>query len=136
MSRLSRPPSRLSAPPPARAAGGAEAREVARVVEADRDRMRAAAEPLRHLYWSARWRKLRLRILDRDHWTCQRTGVSLKPGRDRPESAVVDHIEPHRGDERLFWDEDNLEAVSKAYHDSQKQKIEKSGRDPRPFHKI
>ncbi len=38
------------------------------------------------------------------------------------DSPVVDHIKPHRGDETLFWDPSNLQTVSKAYHDSEKQK--------------
>jgi 5-methylcytosine-specific restriction endonuclease McrA len=45
-----------------------------------------------------------------------------------PNSPVIDHIIPHRGDERLFWDESNLHAVSKAYHDSTKQSEERRGR--------
>ena len=32
--------------------------------------------------------------------------------------AVVDHIIPHRGDERLFWAEWNLQALSKRQHDT------------------
>jgi hypothetical protein len=39
---------------------------------------------------------------------------------------VVDHIKAHRGDEALFWDEKNLHAVSKAYHDTIKQAEEQS----------
>lgn len=26
-----------------------------------------------------------------------------------PEATVVDHITPHRGDKKLFWDEGNLQ---------------------------
>lgn len=76
---------------------------------------------------TARWQKLRLKILDRDGWTCQRTGVMLVGGRNAPNSAVVDHIKPHRGDLDLFWDPDNLQAVSKEYHDKTKQGLEKRG---------
>jgi hypothetical protein len=42
-----------------------------------------------------------------------------------PHSPVVDHVIPHRGDPRLFWDEANLQAVSKVYHDSVKQAQER-----------
>ncbi len=45
-----------------------------------------------------------------------------------PKSPVVDHVRPHRGGPDLFWDEDNLQAVSKAYHDRVKQGIGKRGR--------
>lgn len=33
------------------------------------------------------------------------------------EASVTDHIVPHRGDERLFWDEDNLQSLCKPCHD-------------------
>lgn len=32
-------------------------------------------------------------------------------------AAVVDHIIPHRGDEALFWDENNWQALCKRCHD-------------------
>jgi len=43
-------------------------------------------------------------------------------------SKVVDHITPHRGDMRLFWDRDNWQALCKRCHDSHKQRQEKSGK--------
>lgn len=76
---------------------------------------------------TARWQKLRLKILDRDSWVCQKTGVALVGKYPAPNSPVVDHIEPHRGDLDRFWDENNLMAVSKAYHDKTKQSLEKRG---------
>lgn len=36
----------------------------------------------------------------------------------------MNHKRPHRGDERLFWDPNNLETVSKAVHDSEIQREE------------
>lgn len=33
-------------------------------------------------------------------------------------AEVVDHIVPHRGDEKLFWDESNWQALCKRCHDS------------------
>ncbi len=30
---------------------------------------------------------------------------------------VVDHITPHRGDKKLFWDENNWQALCKHHHD-------------------
>jgi 5-methylcytosine-specific restriction enzyme A len=80
----------------------------------------------RDWYKTARWQKLRLEILDRDLYTCQRTGVLLIGKYPAPDSPVVDHVKTHRGDERLFWDRDNLMAVSKAYHDSTKQAEEQA----------
>lgn len=39
-------------------------------------------------------------------------------------AAVVDHIKPHRGDEALFFDPDNLQSLCKSCHDSTKQRME------------
>lgn len=33
------------------------------------------------------------------------------------EATVVDHIIPHRGDEKLFWDRSNWQALCKHHHD-------------------
>ena len=53
----------------------------------------------------------------RDGFVCQATGVRLGGEFPAADSPVVDHIEPHRGDEDLFWDPTNLQSVSKEYHD-------------------
>ena len=37
---------------------------------------------------------------------------------------VVDHIVPHRGDMKLFWDVKNWQPLCKQCHDSAKQKME------------
>lgn len=76
----------------------------------------------RQWYKSARWQRLRIQVLTRDIYTCQQTGVILAGKANAPDSPVVDHKIPHRGDPELFWAIDNLQAVSKAYHDGQKQK--------------
>lgn len=77
-------------------------------------------------YKKQRWRNLRLEVLLRDAYTCQHTGIICMGTYPAPNSAVVDHKIPHRGDEQLFWDINNLQTVSKAYHDSEKQKQERS----------
>lgn len=92
--------------------------------EIDRTRQRDASNSYRAWYKTARWQKLRAKVLVRDLFTCQRTGVLLTGKYPAPDSPVVDHIKPHRGDEGLFWDEGNLHAVSKAYHDREKQAAE------------
>lgn len=76
-------------------------------------------------YKSARWQRLRIEVLTRDLYTCQQTSVILAGKANAPDSPVVDHIAPHHGDERLFWDITNLQAVSKAWHDSEKQRQER-----------
>jgi 5-methylcytosine-specific restriction protein A len=40
----------------------------------------------------------------------------MEGGRYR-KATVVDHIIPHRGDEKLFWDRDNWQALCKSCHD-------------------
>lgn len=89
--------------------------------EQERSQQRSDRDPWRAWYKTARWQKLRRIILKRDLYICQRTGVLLTGKHPAPNSPVVDHIKPHRGDPELFWDEMNLHAVSKAYHDSVKQ---------------
>ncbi|TKT78410.1 hypothetical protein [Aquamicrobium sp. LC103] len=89
--------------------------------ELERDRQRINSSPWRAWYKTAEWQRLRRRILQRDLYTCQKTGVLLTGKHPAPNSPVVDHVKPHRGDPELFWDEANLMAVSKAYHDSVKQ---------------
>lgn len=95
--------------------------------EAGRSRFRDAQAPWRAWYRTARWQALRLAVLLRDGWRCQwpGCGVVLRPGRDDPRSAVVDHIRAHRGDAALFWDESNLTALCKACHDGPKQAQER-----------
>jgi 5-methylcytosine-specific restriction endonuclease McrA len=46
-------------------------------------------------------------------------------------AKVVDHIIPHRNDERLFWSIDNWQSLCKTCHDSRKQRLEKSGKETR-----
>lgn len=82
----------------------------------------------RRLYKDPRWEALRLLVLRRAGWKCEQTGVLLIGKRHAPNSAVVDHIRPHRGDEALFFDPANLQAVCKAWHDSVKQRQERARR--------
>lgn len=76
---------------------------------------------------TARWQRLRRKILARDGYVCQQTGVALIGQFPAADSPVVDHKVPHRGDWELFWDEGNLQAVSKQWHDSEKQRRERRG---------
>jgi 5-methylcytosine-specific restriction protein A len=57
-------------------------------------------------------------VFVRDGYVCQRTGVLCAGKYPAPNSPVANHKKPHRGDLALFWDEDNVETVSKAVHDS------------------
>jgi 5-methylcytosine-specific restriction endonuclease McrA len=94
--------------------------------EAERSRIRDVDQPWRKWYYTARWRKLAKAIRQRDGDVCQQTGVKLIAKAPAPHSPVVDHKIPHNGDERLFWDPNNLQTVSKAWHDGEKQKQDKA----------
>ena len=50
---------------------------------------------------------------------CARRGLPV------PVATVVDHIEPHQGDQRLFWDRSNWQSLCKTHHDGHKQRIER-----------
>lgn len=98
--------------------------------ERDRDRARRQSDSLRHLYNTKRWRcpdtGVRVRIIDRDGHSCQMCGCLLIGGKHAPDSPVVDHKRPHRGNVALFWDEENLQALCKKCHDGAKQAMERA----------
>lgn len=105
--------------------------------EKARDQHRAATQHWRKWYKLKRWTGtakanfmdgLRGQVLLRDGYICQRTGVLCIGKSPAPNSPVVNHKKPHRGDPALFWDIDNLEVVTKAVHDSMVQMEEKSGK--------
>lgn len=62
--------------------------------------------------YDRRWQKARKAFLKRHPW-CVRCKAR---GRLVP-ATVVDHIKPHRGDARLFWDEANWQPLCKRCHD-------------------
>ena len=59
--------------------------------------------------YDAAWRRVRSRHL-RLHPLCEEPGCSAL-------ATVVDHIVPHRGDQLLFWDQENWQALCKGCHD-------------------
>ena len=91
---------------------------------ATRHRMRDDSQSHRRWYKTARWQKLRWLVLVRDNFTCKLCENVLAD----TSKLVADHIKEHKGDERLFWNEDNLQSLCKRCHDSEKQSIERSGR--------
>ncbi|WP_136057728.1 HNH endonuclease [Candidatus Halocynthiibacter alkanivorans] len=124
-SRLGRAPgARFGAGPnQCKAGAGNDMQEVPK----PKPKRRYRPEPWRKLYASARWKALRQEILLRDGWICQQTGVALIGRSPAANSPVIDHKIPHRGDLDLFWDIDNLQAVAKHWHDSEKQRQERAG---------
>lgn len=49
-------------------------------------------------------------------------------GIGQPYAQVVDHIEPHRGDQALFWNKANWQALCSAHHSADKQREEAAKR--------
>lgn len=87
---------------------------------------RSPEPPWKAWYRTKRWADLRLRVFVRDNFRCQRTGVMCVGKHPAPDSPVANHKKAHRGDERLFWDEDNIETVTKQVHDTLIQQEEQS----------
>jgi len=72
--------------------------------------------------YNYRWQQLRKRFL-RDHPLCVKCLAQGRIGY----ASIVDHIQAHRGDDELFWDEDNWQALCKQHHDGAKQSEDKRG---------
>lgn len=66
--------------------------------------------------YTYRWQQARDWFL-RQHPLCQCSDCDEGRKRARP-STVVDHKVPHRGDQTLFWKQDNWMAMAKACHDA------------------
>lgn len=64
------------------------------------------SHPHSGMYASRKWRELRKSIL-LDRVTCAVCG---------DEASEVDHIVPHRGDNNLFWNVDNMQVLCKSCH--------------------
>lgn len=74
------------------------------------------------LYNTKRWQQLRKAQLNA-HPMCQCPHCQEK----MLEADTVDHITPHRGDKRLFFDRHNLQSMHHDCHDKYKQSHEKGG---------
>jgi Restriction endonuclease len=72
--------------------------------------------PWRRLYHTARWRKGRALFLA-EHPLCE---YCRRQGRTTA-AAVVDHIKAHKGNEQLFFDVTNWQALCRDCHDRVKQ---------------
>jgi 5-methylcytosine-specific restriction enzyme A len=99
--------SRLPVKPPVhRPAGARSAAEVKR--DLDRQRPSAARRG-----YGPHWRRARAAFLAQ-HPLC---AACRALGRVVP-AMVVDHVVPHRGDQKLFWDESNWAPACKPCHDA------------------
>lgn len=70
-----------------------------------------------------RWQQARERyLLDNPLCVfCARRGMTTA-------ASVVDHVVAHQGDQALFWDQGNWQALCKPCHDSEKQRLEAAER--------
>lgn len=78
--------------------------------ERERDRMRATAA---ERGYNSAWQKARKAYLQK-HPLCVEC---MRYDRTTP-ATVVDHIIPHKGDKKLFWDRNNWQALCKPCHDN------------------
>lgn len=110
-------PNRLCSCGRAVASGVRCACQIARRAEADRRRPNAAARG-----YNSAWQKARVGFLAH-HPHCE---MLITSGQrcGRP-ATVVDHIIPHRGNRKLFWDKSNWAALCLRCHNSLKQRQER-----------
>ena len=80
------------------------------------------AKDYEHLYKTKRWQKVRRLHLATEPYCryCKQIGIFK-------EANVVDHIKPHKGDTRLFWDKSNYQALCTHCHQAHKRRKECSG---------
>ena len=64
--------------------------------------------------YGSRWQRISREYLQA-HTLCVRC-MKKEPPR-YTKATVVDHIVPHRGDQKLFWDRGNWQALCKSCHD-------------------
>lgn len=76
--------------------------------------------------YNHKWRKARNTYLRRCPLCvmCEREGTISA-------ATVVDHIVPHKGDSRLFWDTSNWQSLCARHHNRDKQQEERGTVRPR-----
>jgi len=89
-----------------------------------RSRQRDRALAWRKLYKTARWQRLRWKILEQTLFTCAMCG-KLEAATSQ---LSADHIIAHKGNEALFWDEGNLQCLCRHCRDTVKKRMEHSKR--------
>jgi 5-methylcytosine-specific restriction enzyme A len=79
--------------------------------------------------YDGKWRKARTTYLAKNPFCVD----CFKEGNARP-ATVVDHIVPHKGDQKLFWDKTNWQGMCESHH-NRKTATQDMGswrRHPRP----
>ena len=74
------------------------------------------------LYDTQRWKRERAAFLRRNPLCrmCEAIGLTSL-------ARAVDHVEPHRGNETLFWNQDNWQPICLTCHSAAKQAQERTG---------
>lgn len=75
------------------------------------------------LYNTPAWHRLRASQLRYEPYCCRCAAL----GRSAV-ASVADHINPHKGNEALFLDPDNLQSLCITCHNSYKRRLEMSGK--------
>ena len=78
--------------------------------------------------YGAPWQRARERFL-MSHPLCVMCGADGLT----TAATVVDHIQPHRGDAGLFWDQSNWQPLCKPHHDSDKARQDRGTRERAKF---
>jgi len=80
---------------------------------------RCFSRPPKAKLYNYQWQQARLQFLKEHPFCahCRERGLFVA-------ATVVDHITPHNGDPRLFWDRSNWQPLCKPCHDGWKQKQE------------
>ena len=92
--------------------------------EAGRSRYRDQNAPWRAWYKTSRWQRLRWQVLTDAMFTC----AMCRRLEGLSRNLVADHIRPHRGNDALFWDRENLQCLCRSCHDRDKQRLERTGK--------
>lgn len=79
----------------------------------DYNKRRKYRKNYQHLYNSKRWKTLRFKQLTKIPY-CQHC---YRNKQQYVYASVADHITDHHGNERLMWDEGNLQSLCKPCHD-------------------
>jgi len=95
----------------------------------DREYDRKRDPVVRKLYRSRRWQAERLAFLREQPLCvdCEAHGV-IRP------ANVVDHIDPHRGDEAVFWDTNRWQALCASCHSRKTAKSDGGFGNPQRSH--
>lgn len=80
----------------------------------DKAAIRKERWPNHPQYNTSKWRQLRARVLN----DCPYCIQCWRDKNQYVEASVADHIKDHHGDEKLFWDFNNLRSLCKRCHDT------------------